>query len=186
MRAANVAYWGELSLVGERRVVARGGKEFRSPIRTSWQENFQGGALVLGARCCGPSAAFNARKDGTMSAHDPVELVDVQLKAYNARDMDAFLETYATDAEVRDHATGTLAKGHSQMRTLYANVFADERLHATVAQRIVMGNTVIDHERRELTLQGKPGTDEAIAIYEVIDHRIGRLTLVRGPTQLSD
>lgn len=122
-----------------------------------------------------------------MTATDPGQLVDVQLEAYNARDMDAFLATYATDAEVRDHAAGTLAKGHSEMRTLYANVFADERLHATIAQRIVMGNTVVDHEQRRLTLQGQAGTDEAIAIYEVFDGKIGRLTLVKGvkePAQL--
>jgi len=115
-----------------------------------------------------------------MAATEPGQLVDVQLEAYNARDMDAFLATYATDAEVRDHSTGTLAKGHSELRALYSNVFADERLHATVARRIVMGNTVVDHEQRRLTLQGQAGTDEAIAIYEVVDNKIGRLTLVRG------
>ena len=121
-----------------------------------------------------------------MAMTDPGQLVDIQLEAYNARDMDAFLATYATDAEVRDHATGTLAKGHSEMRALYSNVLADERLHATVARRIVMGNTVVDHEQRRLTLQGQAGTDEAIAIYEVVDNKIGRLTLVRGFKKIRD
>jgi hypothetical protein len=115
-----------------------------------------------------------------MAMTDPGQLVDIQLEAYNARDMDAFLATYATDAEVRDHAAGTLAKGHTEMRALYSNVFADERLQATIARRIVMGNTVVDHEQRRLTLQGQAGMDEAIAIYDVVDGKIGRLTLVRG------
>ncbi|SCK16847.1 hypothetical protein VAR608DRAFT_1146 [Variovorax sp. HW608] len=120
-----------------------------------------------------------------MAATDPGQLVDVQLETYNARDMDAFLATYSIDAEVRDHAMGTLlAKGHSEMRALYSNVFADERLHATVARRIVMGNTVVDHEQRRLTLQGQAGTDEAIAIYEVVDNKIARLTLVRGEKKI--
>jgi len=35
-----------------------------------------------------------------------------------------------------------------------------------VDQRIVLGSTVVDHERGVLTLQGKPGSDEAIAIDE--------------------
>jgi hypothetical protein len=121
-----------------------------------------------------------------MAAYDPVQVVDVQVEAYNARDMDAFLATYAEDAEIRDHAVGTLAKGRSQMRGLYANVFADERLRATVAQRIVMGSTVVDHERRSLTLLGKPGTDDAIAISEVIEGKIGRLTLMRAPKKPSE
>ena len=76
-----------------------------------------------------------------MVAHDPVQLV-------------------------KHWTHSTPAKGHAQIRSLYANVFADERLHATVDRRIVLGSTVVDHERGVLTLQGKPGSDEAIAIDE--------------------
>jgi hypothetical protein len=42
------------------------------------------------------------------------------------------------------------------------------------------------HRDRRLTLQGQAGTDEAIAIYEVVDNKIGRLTLVRGVKKIRD
>jgi len=41
------------------------------------------------------------------------------------------------------------------------------------------------HEQRRLTLQGQAETDEAIAICEVVDDKIGRLTLVRGVKKIS-
>jgi hypothetical protein len=75
------------------------------------------------------------------------------------------------------------SKGHSEIHDLYANV---ERLHATVARRLVMGDTVVDHEQRRLILRGQPGTYEAIAIYEIFDGKIGRLTLVRGAKKLRE
>jgi hypothetical protein len=44
-----------------------------------------------------------------------------------------------------------------------------------------MGSTIIDHERIQLTLPEGPGVMEAIAIYEVRDMKIAKVTFISGP-----
>jgi hypothetical protein len=96
-----------------------------------------------------------------------VEVVQKQLDAYNARDMDAFLATYADEVELFRFPNTPSAKGKEEMRKNYTARFSDPILHCIIVKRIVMGNTVIDHERVRVTLPEGPGVMEAIAIYEV-------------------
>lgn len=111
----------------------------------------------------------------------PEAVVQVQLEAYNARNLEAFLAAYADDAELYAFPATLQTKGKAAMRTRYAARFADALLHAVVVKRIVMGGTVIDHERVRVTLAGGPGVMEAIAIYEVQAGRIVKVTFVPGP-----
>ena len=95
----------------------------------------------------------------------PVEIVQRQLEAYNARDLDAFAATYAEDVRIfRMPATEPAITGQAQLREVYAKRFSSPGLHAEIVSRIVLGNKVIDHERvvgiREVAV-------EALAIYEV-------------------
>ncbi|MFC5474769.1 nuclear transport factor 2 family protein [Paraherbaspirillum soli] len=108
------------------------------------------------------------------------EIVQKQLNAYNARDMDAFLATYADEAEIFRFPTTPLAKGKEEMRKNYTVRFSDTILHCIIVKRIVMGNTVVDHERIRVTLPEGPGVMEAIAIYEVHDGKIAKVTLISG------
>ena len=102
----------------------------------------------------------------------PEAVVQAQLEAYNARDIDAFLATYADDVKLFELPEKLLSEGTAAMREQYGKLFKDERLHATIVNRIVMGNTVVDHERVRLTFPQGPGTVEAVAIYEVRDGKI--------------
>ncbi len=111
-------------------------------------------------------------------------VVQAQLEAYNARDMDAFLVTYSEDVALYELPDKLLARGREQMRKDYTRVFADERLHATIVKRIVVGNTVVDHERVRVTLPEGPGTVEAIAIYEVRDGKITTVWFRYGERKL--
>jgi GNAT superfamily N-acetyltransferase len=111
---------------------------------------------------------------------DPVAPVEAQLRAYNDRDIEAFLAPYAADVEIRDFSGEVLMRGHDEMRARYLQVFADERLHAVITARMVMGPVVIDQERVSRTVDGRPGMVEAIAIYEVRDGLIARVTFIRG------
>jgi uncharacterized protein (TIGR02246 family) len=81
------------------------------------------------------------------------DLVQRQLNAYNARDLDAFVATYAEDVEV--YYQGQLAyTGRDALRDRYRELFENApRLHATVLRRDVDGDTVVDHER---TCLGNP------------------------------
>jgi hypothetical protein len=105
--------------------------------------------------------------------HDsPEAVVQRQLDAYNARDVDALLATYAPDARQYEHPGKLLATGAAEMRARMALRFQEPNLHARLLQRAVMGNIVIDHEEVTRTFPEGTGTVEMVAIYEVVDGRI--------------
>ena len=55
-----------------------------------------------------------------VAATGPEAVVQAQLEAYNARDLDAFLATYAENAELYEHPSKLLASGMAQLRERYA------------------------------------------------------------------
>lgn len=102
---------------------------------------------------------------------DPTELVQRQLDAYNARDIDAFVACFSETVclrELRDNSL--IAEGHSAMRELYCSLFDQSpELHAHLLNRVVEDNIVIDHEE----VEGMGDTlQRAIAIYECGEEKI--------------
>ena len=96
----------------------------------------------------------------------PVEPVQRQLEAYNARDLERFVAQYSEDVRVfRPPAVEPVLVGKQAFAKHYAdNRFTLPNLHAEVVNRIVAGNTVVDHEH----ITGlQPGVVEAIAVYSV-------------------
>jgi hypothetical protein len=108
--------------------------------------------------------------------HDPFlrpeAVVQRQLDAYNARDLEAILATYADDARQFEHPGKLTASGAAQLRERMSLRFAEPNLHARLRQRVVMGNIVIDHEEVKRTFPEGNGTVEVVAIYEVKDGKI--------------
>jgi hypothetical protein len=121
----------------------------------------------------------------TTPASDPEAIVQAQLEAYNAHDIDAFMATYADDAQLFEHPAKLLAAGSAQLRERYAARFKEPNLRAIVAKRIVMGNLVIDHERVTRTFPEGPGLVEAVAIYETQGGKIVKVWLILGPRTLN-
>jgi hypothetical protein len=105
-------------------------------------------------------------------ALDPATIVQRQLDAYNARDLDALLATYAPHARQFAHPAMLLASGAAEMRERMAQRFAEPDLHALLLQRVVMGNIVIDHEEVSRTFPEGRGRVDMVAIYEVADGMI--------------
>ena len=101
----------------------------------------------------------------------PEAIVQKQLEAYNAHDLEAFAATYAV-------------RGIAQLRERYAPAFADATLHAEIVNRMVVGNTVVDHERVRRRFPEGPGTLEAIAIYMVENGKIAKVWFRRGERKL--
>lgn len=99
-------------------------------------------------------------------------IVQRQLDAYNARDIDALLATYAPDARQYEHPAKLLATGAAEMRERMAVRFGEPNLHARLLQRVVMGNIVIDHEEVTRTFPEGTGRVDMVAIYEVVDGKI--------------
>ena len=98
------------------------------------------------------------------------DIVQRQLEAYNARDLERFAATYADTVRIfRMPATEPAISGKAQLREVYRQRFSSPSLHAEILARVVLGNKVVDHERvrgiREQPL-------EALAVYEVASNLI--------------
>jgi hypothetical protein len=115
------------------------------------------------------------------SPSDPEAVVQRQLDAYNARDIEALVATYAEDAQQFEHPSKLLASGAAQLRERFAVRFEEPNLHATLVRRIVMGQVVIDQEKVTRTFPEGAGTIELIAIYEVKKGRIAKAWFISGP-----
>jgi hypothetical protein len=105
-----------------------------------------------------------------MSIHLSAEaVVERQLAAYNAKDLSAWLATYAEDARQYELAGKLLASGHAELRARTELRFAEPDLHAHLLQRSVMGNVVIDYEVVTRNFPDGVGTVEMVCVYVVRD-----------------
>jgi hypothetical protein len=95
-----------------------------------------------------------------------VDIVQEQLEAYNARDLERFAATYSDGIRIyRLPATDPAIVGKAQLAETYRKRFSSPNLHADIVNRIVLGNKVIDHER---VVGIKEVPIEAVAVYEVV------------------
>lgn len=106
---------------------------------------------------------------------DPVQQ---QLEAYNERNLEEFLEAYASDILIEDGAGEEIMRGMEQLRAFYGELFSNSPdLHCDVVNRISVGNWVIDEEKIEgVHAEGFPEEAHAAVAYRVTD---GEITLVR-------
>lgn len=110
-------------------------------------------------------------------------VVQKQLDAYNARDLETWLATYKPDAEQYLLHAGLLACGHEAIRQRMTDRFNDPALHAELASRTVMDNIVIDHEFVTRTSPDGLETVEMICLYEVAAGLIAKATFAIGQTR---
>jgi hypothetical protein len=114
----------------------------------------------------------------------PEVVVQRQLDSYNAKDLEAWLSTYAHDAKQYDLAGSLLAQGHAAIRARSATRFQEPNLHARLLSRTVLGNIVIDHEDVTRTFPEGAGQVELVCIYVVERGKIQSATFSFGPTVL--
>lgn len=101
----------------------------------------------------------------------PTELADQQLKGYNERNIELFLQAYSDTVKVYNFPNQLMYKGKTTMRQNYAGMFTSlPDLHCTLKSRVVVGNTVIDEEQVLFT-KGQPEL-HAVAIYKVAHGKI--------------
>ncbi len=105
---------------------------------------------------------------------DPASIVQRQLDAYNAHDLDALMATYADDVLHFEFPSILVATGAAQVRERLAARLQELNLHARLLGRTAMGNLVIDHEMVTRDFPEGPGTVELIAMYEVQGEKIAR------------
>lgn len=112
--------------------------------------------------------------------HTPADVVEAQLKAYNDRDIDAFMAVFHQEVEL--WALGgeaPVAKGFDNVKELYINLFEKSpKLHSTVINRSVISNKVIDYE----IITGRNDDDAPlylVMVYEIKDGKIFRAYSIR-------
>ena len=118
-----------------------------------------------------------------MASIAPADIVQRQLDAYNARDIEAFLRVFADDAQAFElGASAPTLVGKAAFRARYSELFANSpALYSKVVTRTCFANVVIDVEhisgRNEST-----EIHEVMAIYEVAEELISRVHFVRKPS----
>lgn len=115
-----------------------------------------------------------------MSENERIALVQGQLDAYNRRDVDAFCPFFHPEVVVTSLVTQqTLCTDRQQFKQIYTKVFGDSpKLHCELLNRIVLNDTIIDHER----VTGRTGPEPvllACAIYGFRDGLIDRVWFAR-------
>ncbi|MCK8479482.1 nuclear transport factor 2 family protein [Psychroserpens algicola] len=122
------------------------------------------------------SESEESTSENTATNSEVEAIVQQQLDAYNARDIDAFMATYAEDIKLYNYPNELHTEGQTKMRENYIDWFKRvPDLRAYVKQRIVIGNKVIDEE--QVTANGK--IFNAVAIYEVSDGKITKVTFIQ-------
>jgi hypothetical protein len=122
------------------------------------------------------SETGESNTENTSEAKTIEAIVQQNLEAYNARDIDAFMSDYSDDVKLFAYPNTLQTDGKVAMRKSYKDWF--ERtpdLRAFIKKRIVIGNKVIDEE--QVTAHGK--IIEAVAIYEIENGKIVKVTFIQ-------
>lgn len=115
-------------------------------------------------------------KPDTLIKETALALVQRQVNAYNARNLEAFLEPYAEDIELYSFPDKLLSKGKEAMRKDYAFFNDVPDLHCEIKERIIQGNIIIDKES-VVGFGSKPV--EATAIYYIEGNKIKKVYFIQ-------
>lgn len=111
--------------------------------------------------------------------------VQMQLEAYNCRDIEAFMRWWASDCLYFVFPDQLLASGKAEIRQRHIERFREPNLHGKLLNRMVMGNMVIDHETVTRTFPEGPGEIDVICIYEVVEGKIAKAWFRMGERRLN-
>lgn len=115
---------------------------------------------------------------------DNEAIVQRQLDAYNARNIDAFMACWAPDAKIYAHPDTLLADGAAAIRARHEVRFREPNLFGRLVLRMSAGQTVVDREVVTRTFPEGPGQVDVIAIYELAGGQIARAWFVTGESKL--
>lgn len=111
----------------------------------------------------------------------PELVVQGQLDAYNARDIDRFMSFWADDCEYYAFPSQLLARGLDAVRIRHVERFREPNLFGRLLNRMVVDNLVVDQETVTRMFPEGPGQVDVIAMYEVEAGRIARAWFRVGP-----
>lgn len=114
-----------------------------------------------------------------MEMSDPRAVVQEQVDAYNARDLERFIACYAPDAVILDSAGAVIYQGEHELREGYGPMLAQNpSLHTEIPTRIHVGDWVVDEEIvTGITAEGFPPEMRAVTAYQVVNDKIQRVQI---------
>lgn len=134
--------------------------------------------LAAGSATALAALSFHAMAacGNTDATSSPAQVVEAQVAAYNAHDVEAFAACYADDVSVVDlSGKRPEVKGQAALRQAFAFLGKVPRdFGVDIVKRVVNGPVVIDLEHLHGLPPGKQMPD-SIAVYEVRDGKIARL-----------
>lgn len=122
-----------------------------------------------------------ARRD--LIPRTPEAVVQEQLDAYNAHNLDSFSRNFSRNVEIffLPNTVEPRISGMENLRSVYGQLFElpdDEKIRCDVVERIVEGAYVFDQERCR-GLDGRTVRARATAIYQIEGERIRRVWFAR-------
>ena len=108
------------------------------------------------------------------------DVVDAQIEAYRAGDVERFLSCYAEDASVVLFDGAPMFADKQVMRQQYGQLFGDSPdLQLTIAKRMTAGEFVVDEEHVSgMHFGDMPTQMTAVSVYRVTDGKIARVMLL--------
>lgn len=107
-------------------------------------------------------------------------LVQKQIDAYNAKNIDAFVATFSDDVIFYNFPKEVNFQGIDQVRKTFGNLFKNNPdLHCTIEDRIVSGNTVIYHEK--VKFQKGQSFLSFVVMYKVTNNKIAEVYFLKKP-----
>lgn len=121
-----------------------------------------------------------------MNATDTAHPVQMQLEAYNARDIDRFMRWWADDCQYFAFPDTLLANGAEAIRERHVERFREPDLQGRLLHRMTVENVVIDHETVRRTFPEGVGEVDVICIYEVENGKIAKAWFKIGNKRMYD
>lgn len=115
----------------------------------------------------------------------PAQLAQHQLDAYNQRDLEDFLDSYADTVKLYNFPHELIYQGKKEMRKDFKRLFAETPdLHCTLMNRMVLGKTVIDREYVSLG-EGIPPI-EVMAVYRIDGNKIAEVYFIKKDEEMKN
>jgi hypothetical protein len=110
----------------------------------------------------------------------PIDVVQAQVDAYNARDVEAFAACYDENATVIAPDGSVMMSGRDAITSIYAQLFSQSPdLHVALGTRLSAGDWVVDEEDVSgIDFEGMPPAMHALIVYRVTDGLIDRAQML--------
>lgn len=111
--------------------------------------------------------------------NSPENIAQIQLNAYNSRDLESFLAVYSDDVEFYRFPDSLMYKGKDQMRKVYATFFSKTTLlHCRLVNRITYNEYVMDREDITTSIPGRERF-QGQAIYKIENGLIRKVWFIK-------